>query len=215
MRDDAWTDEGPSYEEDDAREETSEASEAEGVAAEKEQEGIESNAAATLDRETIEGLTDAEKRELEEAAAEAGPATRAGGVTPLSANFVLAEFHCCRGHCTAASVPADAVPALQRLVREVLQPMRARFGRCDVHSGYRNATHNGHVNGATQSRHRYDLFPGEPAADVSFASGTVEDWARLARRRLRSHVGDVGGIGRYPTSGFVHIDLGPKRKWSG
>ena len=214
MNDDAMGDEGPAYEEDDAPEEASEASEAEGVAADAEQKGIEANAAA-LDRETIDALTEAEKRELEEASAQAGPATRAGGTTALSANFVLAEFHCCgRGHCPAASVPADAVPALRRLVREVLQPMRDRFGRCEVHSGYRNAAHNGHVGGATQSRHRYDLFPAEPAADVSFASGTVEDWARLARRRLRRDVGDVGGIGRYPTSGFVHIDLGPKRKWT-
>jgi hypothetical protein len=207
--------EEPSFEEDDAPEDASEASEAQGISTEMEAGGITRDAAEALDRKTRDTLDDAGKRELEEAAAEAGPATRGEAATPLSTNFVLAEFHCCRGHCAAASVPGDAVPALRRLARDVLQPMRDRFGRCDVHSGYRNAAHNGHVGGVTQSRHRYDLTPGEPAADVSFASGTVEEWARMARRQLRRRVGDVGGVGRYPSSGFVHIDLGPKRKWSG
>jgi uncharacterized protein YcbK (DUF882 family) len=49
---------------------------------------------------------------------------------------------------------------------------------------------------------------------VSFASGSVEEWARMARRRLRQ-LGAIGGIGRYHGSGFVHIDLGPERRWTG
>jgi hypothetical protein len=208
-------DDEPSFDEDEAPEDTAEAEEAKGVATEMRAPALTREDAETLDRETLASLDDDERRELEQAAAEAGPGTRAAGATRLSENFVLAEFHCCRGHCAGASVPAGAVPALRRLVREVLQPMRDEFGRCDVHSGYRNAAHNGHVGGVTGSRHRYDVTPGEPAADVSFASGNVDGWARMARRRLNRQLGDIGGIGRYHDLGFVHIDLGPKRKWTG
>lgn len=205
----------PSFDEDEAPEDPSEAGEAEGVATEMRAPGLIGKDAETLDRETLDALDENGRSELEQAAAEAGPGTRAAGVTRLSENFVLAEFHCCRDHCAGASVPGSAVPALRRLVHEVLQPMRDEFGSCDVHSGYRNAAHNGHVGGVKGSRHRYDVTPREPAADVSFASGNVDEWARMARRRLNRQLGDIGGIGRYHDSGFVHIDLGPKRKWTG
>ena len=159
-----------------------------------------------LDHETLEGLDDEERQELETSTAEAG------GPTQLSPNFALAEFHCCRGHCPKEAVPAAAVPALRRLVTQVLQPMRNRFGVATVLSGYRNAAHNGHVGGASQSHHRYDQRPDAPAADVMFASGSVNEWAAEARRLLGN---SIGGIGRYPTSGFVHVDLGAFRKWDG
>jgi hypothetical protein len=206
-------DEEQSYDEDDAPEDASESSEAKGVANEMGAPALTGEEATRLDRQTLEGLDDEARTELEEAAADAGPAPRAAGVR-LSRNFLLAEFHCCRAHCTGASVPSDAVPHLRRLVREVLQPMRDRFGVCTVHSGYRNAAHNAHVEGEDDSRHRYDVRPDQPAADVSFASGSVAEWARMGRRRLRNHAGDVGGVGRYPNAGFVHLDLGPKRKWT-
>jgi hypothetical protein len=166
--------------------------------------------AAALDVESLAGLDDEERRALEEAAREAG--MEAAGSVALSTNFVLAEFHCCRGHCADAAVPSAALPALRRLVTQVLQPMRAQFGSCSVHSGYRNAAHNAHVRGEDRSHHRYDQRPTAPAADVSFAGGNVEAWATEARRRLRT-LGNIGGIGRYPAQGFVHVDLGAKRSW--
>jgi Peptidase M15 len=176
-----------------APEDASEATEAEGVAKiELNAPEMPSEEADELDRESLEGI--------EEAAAAA-----------LSQNFVLAEFHCCRGHCAKESVPSNAVPALRRLVTQVLQPMRDRFGKCTVHSGYRNARHNQHVGGASQSHHRYDVRPEAPAADVSFERGSVNEWAVEARRRL----GNIGGVGRYPSSGFVHVDLGAFRRWDG
>ncbi len=184
-----------------------EASEADGVAS-MDMRGTAASSAEIqeLDRETLEGLDDHERQELERSA----PA--AAGPTQLSPNFALAEFHCCRGHCAKAAVPAAAVPALRRLVTQVLQPMRNRFGVGTVLSGYRNAAHNGHVGGAAQSHHRYDVRPNAPAADVMFASGSVNDWATEARRLLGN---SIGGIGRYPNSGFVHVDLGAFRKWDG
>lgn len=191
---------------DEAPDDDDEAGEADGVAAEEMTGAERSTELQELDRETLDGLEDQERQELETTMA------AAGGPMQLSPNFALAEFHCCRGHCPSAAVPAAAVPALRRLVTQVLQPMRDRFGVCTVLSGYRNAAHNGHVGGASQSHHRYDQRPNAPAADVMFASGSVNQWAAEARRLLGT---GIGGVGRYPDSGFVHVDLGPFRKWEG
>jgi hypothetical protein len=195
--------------EEDVSVDDSEAPEAEGVSGvEMEAAPLGAEDAATLDRETVEGLDEQERAELGAGASGA----EAGGAVALSANFVLAEFHCCRGHCAGASVPSSAVPALRRLVTQVLQPMRDRFGVCRVFSGYRNSQHNGHVGGVENSHHRYDVRPNAPAADVAFASGTVNEWAAEARRLLG---GSIGGVDRYPSQGFIHVDLGAARKWSG
>jgi hypothetical protein len=201
--------------EEDVPEDASEAQEADGVAKEMGAPELTPEEAAELDRQTLEALADDERAELEAAAEELGQpevlAERAHASLRLSANFVLAEFHCCRGHCAMAFVPAAATPALRRLVREVLQPLRDEFGRCSVHSGYRNTAHNSHVGGEDNSRHQYHRFPSQVASDVSFVSGSVDQWAAAARR----HLGDVGGVGRYPSQRFVHVDLGPLRHWNG
>lgn len=187
-----------------------EASEAQGVAEFEMATGpLSPEEAAQLDGQTLEGIDEDERRAVEEANVEFEAVP--GGGTALSKNFTLGEFHCCRGHCAAANVPGDAVPALRRLVKKALQPMRDKFGVCTVHSGYRNQRHNQHVGGVTNSFHRYDLNPSAPAADVSFANGTVDQWAAEARRLLPN----TGGIGRYPSQRFVHVDLGPRRQWNG
>lgn len=197
-----------------ARDDVTEEAEADGVAEiEMAKRPLSPENADALDRETVEGLDSEGRAALDEAAQDA-PAVSApgGGAVALSANFVLAEFHCCRGHCPGAAVPSAAVPALRRLVVSVLQPMRERFGTCTVHSGFRNDAHNAHVSGENNSHHLYHRRPGSPAADVSFATGDVEAWAREARR-LFERLGNVGGIGRYPAQRFVHCDLGAKRSW--
>jgi Peptidase M15 len=191
----------------------SEAGEAGAVATEITRGAPDLREMAALDGDTLEGLDDAERAELGEGAEE-GEATRGAGPARLSRNFLLSEFHCCRGHCAAAAVPSAAVPALRRLARQVLQPLREQFGVCRVHSGYRNAAHNAHVDGASQSYHRYDVRPEAPAADLSFERGSVDEWAQAARQRLQQ-LGAVGGIGRYHGSGFIHVDLGPERRWTG
>jgi hypothetical protein len=196
----------------------SEASEAAGVA-EIEMAApyvLPEEVADALDRQTLAGVDERVRRELEEtgatfgAAAGGGPA--AGGPVALSANFTLAEFHCCHGHCAQGFVPSAALPALRTLVTEVLQPLRDRFGRCTVNSGFRTELHNRHVGGETNSFHRYDLHPSGPASDLTFVNGTVNQWAAEARRLLG---GSRGGIGRYPQQNFIHVDLGPMRKWDG
>ena len=191
----------------------SEAGEAEGVAREAGERAAAEQFAA-LDRDTMDGLDDAERAELTDGDEEGEPGTRGPGPARLSRNFLLAEFHCCRGHCAEAAVPSAAVPSLRRLTRRVLQPLRDEFGVCTVHSGYRNAAHNGHVGGASASHHRYDERPDAPAVDVSFATGSVDEWGQRARERLQT-LGAIGGIGRYHTSRFIHVDLGAERRWTG
>lgn len=95
--------------------------------------------------------------------------------------------------------PEAAVAALRHLCRNYLDPMRANFGTCIVHSGYRSEARNTAVGGAPRSYHRYDLRGwDEVAADVSFARGTPSRWASVAVAR------GAPGVGIYPT--HVHVD---------
>jgi hypothetical protein len=125
------------------------------------------------------------------------PFKRPGQLTP---HFNVREFDCHDGR----KVPAAAVPALTRLCQEFLEPLRAKFGPGRVLSGYRPRDYNARIGGATRSQHIYDDDPSTVAADLTFAQGTVRQWAAEARR-IRSRLG-YGGVGDYPRSGFVHID---------
>jgi uncharacterized protein YcbK (DUF882 family) len=167
----------------------SEASEAEGVAEiEMKAPELAPEEVAALDGQTLAGLEDQERAGLERTSADFRDAAEgaAGGLV--------------------------ALPGLRKLVTQVLQPMRDRFGRCTVNSGFRTKLHNGHVGGETNSFHRYELHPSGPASDVTFASGNVNQWAAEARRLLGHN---RGGIGRYSQQNFIHVDLGPMRKWDG
>lgn len=189
-----------------------ESAEAEGVAAiDASSAEMAGEDAGALDAETLGELDDEERAEVEQWAGEDDTGAEAAGSLRLSKNFVLAEFHCCRSHCAGAHVPGASLRPLRTLVVEVLQPMRDKFGACSVHSAFRNQAHNAHVGGVSNSYHRYNLRPNAPAADVAFARGNPEAWAAEARRRL----GNRGGIGKYPSQRFVHVDLGPKRHWVG
>lgn len=127
----------------------------------------------------------------------------------VSAHFRYQEFQTKDG----TPIPLRAVPGLQRLCREQLEPMRARFGTVHVLSGYRHRKYNKSIGGASQSYHIWDEHPLEPAADLVFASGSPGEWAAYARK-LRGTGG--GGVGLYPTSGFVHVDVRrSKADWSG
>jgi hypothetical protein len=72
------------------------------------------------------------------------------------------------------------------------------------------------------SQHVYDQSPSSVAADLVFAKGAPAQWAKSARWRfntkLRWRRGKSwrrGGVGFYPNHGFVHVDSGPRRDWSG
>lgn len=123
----------------------------------------------------------------------------------MSEHFKAGEFDCHDGR----KVPEAAYPALRRLCRDVLEPMRDRFGPCRVTSGYRPADYNRAIGGAAQSQHIYEIGPESVAADVSFARGTPAQWAAFARELGK------GGVGQYDRSGFCHVDNGPRRDWWG
>jgi hypothetical protein len=128
----------------------------------------------------------------------------------VSAHFHAREFACHDGR----QVPKIALPGLDRLADKVLEPMRAKFGPCRVLSGYRPADYNARIGGARFSQHIYELTPSSVAADLTFARGGPDEWYREADRIL-SRLG-YGGAGRYPRSGFVHVDNRPTpARWSG
>ncbi|MBW7057552.1 DUF882 domain-containing protein [Paracoccus bogoriensis] len=86
-----------------------------------------------------------------------------------------------------------------------LQALRDRLGKpLIVRSAYRSPEHNRRVGGAPASKHMEGT-----AFDIAMANHDPEAFAAAARA--------VGfqGFGTYPRSGFMHIDLGPARRWGG
>jgi uncharacterized protein YcbK (DUF882 family) len=134
-------------------------------------------------------------------------------VTKLSPHFATEEFRCRDGH----DVPASSIPALRELCVNMLEPLRAKYGRCHVNSGYRTRPYNASIGGARYSQHIYTDTPGSVAADVTFAKGGPAQWARSARWRFRFkpvwRKRARGGVGLYGS--FVHLDSGARRDWSG
>lgn len=122
----------------------------------------------------------------------------------LTENFNVQEFDCKDG----TKVPTKYEGQLEHLCRWFLEPLRKKFGACQVNSGYRTDEYNARINGASMSYHVYtDRRPRQGvAADVEFAKGSVADWHKEAKRLRRSKRNGQGGIGFYPQGGFIHID---------
>jgi zinc D-Ala-D-Ala carboxypeptidase len=109
------------------------------------------------------------------------------------ANFSPAEV-ACRGTGSIRIHPA----ALDKL-----QALRDRLGKpLIVRSGYRSPEHNRAVGGARASKHMEGT-----AFDIAMANHDPAAFEEAARA--------VGfrGFGTYPRSGFMHVDLGPARRW--
>jgi uncharacterized protein YcbK (DUF882 family) len=122
----------------------------------------------------------------------------------LSPHFKVTEFRDWHSH---QLPPTYMDRQLRQLCIEVLEPLRKIFGTCYVHSGYRTPSTNAQVHGAPQSFHIYSSRRRYPAADVSFARGTPEEWARAADKLLPN-----GGLGTYAT--HIHVDQRPHRaRW--
>lgn len=120
----------------------------------------------------------------------------------LSTHFVIEEFDCRDG----TLVKPREYNGLEYLCRQFLEPMRAKFGPCSVHSGYRTVSWNSHVGGEPNSFHIYTMHDGnDQAADVSFARGGPNQWAAYANSIRQKKRGGRGGLGVYAT--FVHIDI--------
>ena len=117
----------------------------------------------------------------------------------LSENFTAGEF-----------MPRDSSYSLLRIspkLVSLLEKVRARLGPVRITSGYRPPAYNASVGGVSNSAHIDGL-----ATDI-YVEG-------VATSRLYevcdSVVGDSGGVGFYPTQGFVHIDVrGYRSRWKG
>jgi len=111
----------------------------------------------------------------------------------LTENFNLREFQCrC---CGSVKIDSELVQKLQSL--------RDRLGKpIIVTSGYRCPRHNKEVGGVEDSYHTQGL-----AVDIQSA---------IDIDKLVSLAEEVGfkGIGIYRRLRFLHLDLGPERRWT-
>lgn len=122
----------------------------------------------------------------------------------LSKHFVVEEFDCKDG----TKVQKRDYNGLSYLCKQFLEPMRAKYGPCTVHSGFRTASYNRRIGGASNSFHIYTIHDGnDQAADVSFRNGNPEQWGATANSIRRQKRKGKGGIGIYPNARFVHIDI--------
>ncbi|WP_127143319.1 YcbK family protein [Pelagibacterium montanilacus] len=101
----------------------------------------------------------------------------------------------CRGT-GAILVHEEALDRLQALREKIGKPMI-------VNSAYRSPEHNRKVGGAPRSKH-----PEGHAYDISMANHDPVQFEKEANA-----LGFLG-IGHYPNSNFMHIDLGPVRRWN-
>ena len=115
-----------------------------------------------------------------------------GKAVQLSTNFKSTEFDCHgNGCCTQTQIDDDLVKYVQKI--------RDHFGKAvNISSGYRCATHNKNIGGATGSRHSKGQ-----AADI-YISG-------VAPAEIAKYAESIGilGIGLYETDKdghFVHVD---------
>lgn len=136
-------------------------------------------------------------------------------MTQLSPHFTLREFATHDG----TPVPPDLVAPYARLCRHVLEPLRERFGRCIVVSGYRHPAYNREIGGARRSVHMGGRGGGVHgvAADVRFDAGSTIDWARAAEPLLQRWYPPGGGLGVYPGAhGWIHVDTrNYAARWTG
>ena len=115
----------------------------------------------------------------------------------LSADFALREFRCRCSHpeCHLTLVSPRLVDVLQTLRDMLATPLA-------LSSAYRCARHNAALGGRARSFHTWGI-----AADVLCGQAGLLDELLQAARRIPL----VGGIGRYPQAGFVHVDVRRRR----
>lgn len=118
--------------------------------------------------------------------------------TKLSENFTLGEFKC---HDRQRFPQVRVSPKLV----ELLEKIRAKVGPLHITSGYRPPDYNREIGGASQSTHIDGL-----AADIYSNEVSTKTLCEVADQI----VGNSGGVGFYPESGFVHVDVrGYASRW--
>ncbi|MCK5772012.1 D-Ala-D-Ala carboxypeptidase family metallohydrolase [Algiphilus sp.] len=133
----------------------------------------------------------------------------------LSRNFALEEFE--RSQTAARrgvnnAVPGDLLPNLQRLVDQVLQPLRDEFGPVQITSGYRCPALNRYVGGSPRSQHMQALAADlvivdhEPVEICEWIAGSSLPFDQLIHEFGRwTHV-SVAAAGDVPRRQLLTID---------
>ena len=130
----------------------------------------------------------------------------------LTVHFKADEFYCHDG----SAPPIKAESAMVSLCTVFLENLRAKFGECQVLSGYRHELYNQSIGGARFSQHVYENTYECVAADLRFAKGTPTEWAAEAKKIRAQKNKNHGGVGLYVQSGFIHVDNRPYRAdWKG
>ena len=113
-------------------------------------------------------------------------------------HFTPGEIAC--RHC--GELRLDPGPGSPSRSLDALERLRALWGRpIIINSAHRCPLHNQKVGGAKNSRHLSLAF------DCACPAPLQAEFVRLARRA------GFTGIGLYPRKNFVHLDLGPARRW--
>lgn len=98
----------------------------------------------------------------------------------------------------------DGELMIDAVAMDRLQALRTRLGKpLIINSAYRSEAHNRRVGGAKNSQHRLAR-----AFDVRMDNHNPRAFERAAREC------GFTGFGHYPKSGFMHIDIGPARRWN-
>lgn len=120
----------------------------------------------------------------------------------LSDHFTVEEFDCNDG----TQCGSREYDGLESLCKQMLEPLRAKYGSVHVNSGYRTPSYNASVGGATDSFHIYSQHDGnDQAADVTCANGSPSQWHSYLKQLRSEKRGGNGGLGLY--SSFVHVDI--------
>ncbi|MFA5517551.1 MAG: DUF882 domain-containing protein [Desulfuromonadales bacterium] len=111
-----------------------------------------------------------------------------------------------RCHFTGEVHPID-----RRLIEFVLRLHRnaGEGRRIDIISGYRSPIYNEKLRQRSKGVARNSLHLQGKAIDLRMPG------IRLDRLRQEAIALDCGGVGYYPTSGFIHLDGGMPRNWQG
>ncbi|SDE21858.1 DUF882 domain-containing protein [Rhodospira trueperi] len=114
--------------------------------------------------------------------------------------------HIMRDRRTDAVAPID--PALLDLLSDIRRRLEAR-SPLEIISAYRAPGTNARMRQAGRGVAKNSYHIRGMAADIAIPGYGLADLRRLALTMGR------GGVGYYPRSGFVHVDVGPPRAWRG
>jgi hypothetical protein len=118
----------------------------------------------------------------------------------LSDNFTAGEFMCHDTNYQYLRVAPKLVEALERIRKIVGRPIH-------INSAYRPPAYNASIGGVSNSCHIDGI-----AADISVGRMPIKDLYRACL----DVIGESGGVGYYPNSQFIHIDVrGHAARWEG